>query len=49
MNDRTTIIDGVTVRDITPNLTDEELKERINEVAEGLLAFSKNRKKDKTA
>ena len=49
MIEKTRIINGVTVVDITPELTPEEDKERTREVAEGLLAFAQNRKKDKTA
>lgn len=49
MNDRTKVINGVTVRDITPELTGEERKERINTLVASLLQFNKNRKKDKTA
>ena len=49
MNDKVKVIDGVTVRDITPELTGDKLQERINEVAESLIKFAKNKKKDKTA
>lgn len=40
------VINGIVIRDITPEFTEEERKKRIKEVAEGLLAL---RKKDKTA
>lgn len=49
MENRISVIDGVTVRNITPELTGEEQKARIKEVAESLIAFGKNRNKDKTA
>lgn len=49
MSDNTEIINGVTVTDITPELSEEEGKKRVNEFVEQLLAFNKNRKKDKTA
>ncbi len=39
----------ITVRDITPELTGEELQERVNELARNLLAFARNRGKEKTA
>ncbi len=39
----------ITVRDITPELTGEELQKRANEVAQNLLMFARNRKKEKTA
>ena len=41
---KTVVIDGVTIRNITPELSEEEEKERINELAEALIAFDKNRK-----
>ena len=44
MNNRTTVIDGVTVRDVTPEGTLEEQRERVNEVAESLILFNQNRK-----
>lgn len=44
MEDRVKIINGVMVKDITPELTGEEQKTRIKEVAEGLIAFNKNRR-----
>lgn len=41
---KTVVMDGVTIRNITPELSEEEEKERINELAEGLIAFGKKRK-----
>lgn len=49
MSERTRIINGVTVRDITPELTPEEERKRINELAANLLAFGQNKESDKTA
>lgn len=46
---KVTIIDGVTVVNITPELSPEERKKRVREIAEGLIAIGKNREKDKTA
>lgn len=46
MSQRISIINGVKVRDITPERTQEEVKE----VAKALLAYGKEKgKKDKTA
>lgn len=41
---KTVVMDGVTIRNITPELSEEEEKERINELAEALIAFGKKRK-----
>ena len=41
---KTVVIDGVTIRNITPELSEEERRERINELAEALIAFDKKRK-----
>ena len=49
MDNRVRVINGVTVRDVTPEMTEEESKERAREVAEGLLALYAQRRKDKTA
>lgn len=49
MSNKVTIIDGVTVVNITPELSPEERKKRVREIAEGLIAIGKSRKKDKTA
>lgn len=49
MSNRVKVINGVTIRDITPELTGEELQTRVNELAANLLAFDESRKKDKTA
>lgn len=47
MSSKVTIIDGVTVVNITPELSPEERKKRVREIAEGLIAIGKKRKKDK--
>jgi hypothetical protein len=39
----------IVVRDVTPEYTGEELQKRVNELARDLLAFAKNRGKEKTA
>ncbi len=44
---KTVVIDGVTVVNITPELSAEERKKRVREIAEGLIAIGKNRKKIK--
>ena len=41
---KTVVMDGVTIRNITPELSEEERRERINELAEALIAFDKKRK-----
>lgn len=41
---KTVVIDGVTIKEVTPELTKEEERERINEIAESLITFNKNRK-----
>ena len=41
---KTVVMDGVTIRNITPELSEEEEKEVINELAEALIAFGKKRK-----
>ena len=46
-NIKDTVIDGITIRNITPQLTEEERRERINELAWGLIEFAKNRNKAK--
>lgn len=46
MEEKIKVINGIVIRDITPEFTEEERKKRIKEVAEGLLAL---RKRDKTA
>ena len=46
MSERVSIINGVRIRDVTPERTPEEVKE----VAKALLAYGREqRKKDKTA
>lgn len=40
---KTVVIDGVTIRNITPELSEEERRERINELAEALIDFGKKR------
>ena len=44
MENRINVINGVTVRNVTPQMTEEESRERAREVAEGLLLFAKRRK-----
>lgn len=44
---KVTVIDGVTIRNITPQLAEEEQHARINELAWNLIEFAKNRNKDK--
>lgn len=44
MENRVRVINGVTVRNVTPEMTEEESKERAREVAEGLLLFAQRRK-----
>ena len=41
---KTEVMDGVTIRNITPELSEDEEKEVINELAEALIAFDKKRK-----
>lgn len=41
---KTVVMDGVTIRNITPELSEEEEREVINELAESLIAFGKKRK-----
>ena len=43
MSSKVTIIDGVTVVNITPELSPEERKKRVREIAEGLIALAKQR------
>ena len=44
---KTMIINGITVVDITPELPEEEEQKRIDEFAEALLTYAKKRKKQK--
>ncbi len=48
-NEKVRVINGVTIRDITPEYTGKELQERVNELAWNLLMFAKNRNKNKGA
>lgn len=43
-NEKVKVINGVTIRDITPKYTGEELQARVNELAANLLAFDESRK-----
>ena len=47
MNIKTTVIDGIIVREHSPELTEEEEKERINNLAESLISFGKTRMKNR--
>lgn len=49
VSNKVTIIDGVTVKDITPELSAEEQEKRVREIAESLIAFGRNRRKEETA
>ena len=49
LNKKVQVINGVTIRDITPEYTGEELQERVNELARNLIIFAKNRHKNKGA
>lgn len=48
-NEKVRVVNGVTIRDITPEYTEEELQERVNELARNLIIFAKNRHKNKEA
>ena len=48
-NEKVRVVNGVTIRDITPEYTGKELQERVNELAWNLLMFAKNRHKNKGA
>lgn len=40
-NEKVKVINGVAIRDITPEYTGEELQERVNELARNLIIFAK--------
>ncbi len=47
-NEKVKVINGVTIRDITPEYTGEALQVRVNELVKNLLAFYKNTNKENT-